>query len=384
MSIFNDNFFNTHIIRDGKQVDFEQVVMELERDSIGYDIGSSRAWGDADGCLIQFQVEPDKYAAAVNWLRTMMFDSVFDPQRLKAAVNKALADIPEAKRDGRGMSSEIDAAIHMVKSSLTVAKRTLVKAVYLKRLKKLLKNEPEKVVEWFNTIRKSLFTFQNMRFLVTANVSKLDNPVATWNSLAEVLTAAQQDMVPIPKLADLLNDEGRNPGSVGAIIVPMTTLESSYSVSTAPSITSLSDPSFAAIMVAIGYLETVEGPLWNAVRGAGYAYGSSFSRNIDSGVLSYRVYRSPDAYKAISASRDAIQKIATGQVPIDKHLLQGTISQIVVMFADEQATMPGAAQQHFVHSVIRNVPEDWSKEVLKKVRAVTEDEIKSALEEVTL
>ncbi|KAG6045977.1 hypothetical protein E4U17_008062, partial [Claviceps sp. LM77 group G4] len=384
LSIFSDNFFNTHITREGQQVDFEQVVMELERDSVGYSIGSSRSWGDANGFLIQFQVEPEKYAAAVNWLRTMMFDSVFDPQRLKAAVNKALADIPEEKRDGRGMAAEIDSAIHMDKSSLAVARRTLVKAVYLKRLKKLLKNEPEKVVEWFKTIRKSLFTFQNMRILVTANVSKLDKPIATWDTLSEVLTISQNEMVPIPKFVDLLNDEGRQPGSVGAIIVPMTTLESSYSVSTAPSITSLSDPSFAAIMVAIGYLETVEGPLWNAVRGAGYAYGSYFSRNIDSGILSYRVYRSPDAYKAISASRDAIHKIATGEVSIDKHLLQGTISQIVVMFADEQATMPNAAQQHFVQSVIRSLPMDWSKEVLRKVRAVTEEEIKGALKEYIL
>ncbi|KAG5921118.1 hypothetical protein E4U61_007122 [Claviceps capensis] len=384
LSIFSDNFFNTHITRDGKQIDFEQVVMELERDSVGYSIGSSRSWGDANGFLIQFQVEPEKYAAAVNWLRTMMFDSVFDPQRLKAAVNKALADIPEEKRDGRGMAAEIDSAIHMDKSALAVARRTLVKAVYLKRLKKLLKGEPEKVVEWFKTIRNSLFTFQNMRILVTANVSKLDKPIATWDTLSEALTTPQDEMVPIPKFVDLLNDEGRQPGSVGAIIVPMTTLESSYSVSTAPSITSLSDPSFAAIMVAIGYLETVEGPLWNAVRGAGYAYGSYFSRNIDSGILSYRVYRSPDAYKAISASRDAIHKIATGEVPIDKHLLQGTISQIVVMFADEQATMPNAAQQHFVQSVIRNLPMDWSKEVLRKVRAVTEEEIKGALKEYIL
>lgn len=383
LSIFSDNFFNTHIMRDGKQVDFEQVVMELERDSIGYDIGSSRSLGDADGFMITFQVEPEKYSAAVNWLRTMMFDSVFDPLRLKAAVTKALADIPEAKRDGRGMAAEIDAAIHMDKTSLAVAKRTLVKAVYLKRLKKLLKSEPEKVVDWFNTIRKSLFTFQNMRFLVTANVSKLENPITTWNTLAETLTA-QEEMVSIPKFVDLLNDEGRKPGSVGTIIVPMTTLESSYSVSTAQSITSLSDPKFPAIMVAIGYLETVEGPLWNAVRGAGYAYGSYFSRNIDSGLLSYRVYRSPDAYKAISASLDAIRKIAVGEVAIDKHLLEGTISQIVVMFADEQATMPNAAQQNFVRSVVRGLPKDWSKDVLRRVRDVTIEEMKSVMREFIL
>ncbi|TWU73378.1 hypothetical protein ED733_001917 [Metarhizium rileyi] len=383
LSIFSDNFFNTHILRDGKQVDFEQVVMELERDSIGYNIGSARSLGDADGFMIGFQVEPNKYSAAVQWLRTMMFESVFDPQRLKAAITKALADIPDAKRDGRGMAAEIDAAIHMDKTSLAVARRTLVKAVYLKRLKKLLENEPDKVLAWFSTIRKSLFTFQNMRFLVTANVSKLQDPVRAWDVLAETLTA-QEDMVPIPKFVDLLNDEGRKPGSVGAIIVPMTTLESSYSVSTAPSITSLSDPKFPAIMVAIGYLETVEGPLWNAVRGAGYAYGSYFSRNVDSGLLSYRVYRSPDAYKAISASRDAIQKIAAGQVPIDKHLLEGTISQIVVMFADEQATMPSAAHQNFVRSVVRGLPEDWGKDVLRRVREVTVDEMKSAMQEFIL
>ncbi|KAL3959128.1 hypothetical protein ACCO45_007290 [Purpureocillium lilacinum] len=383
MPIFSDNFFNTHIMRDGELVNFEQVVMELERDSIGYGIGSARTLADPEGFMIQFQVEPDKYAAAVNWLRTMMFDSVFDPQRLKAAVTKALADIPEGKRDGRGMASEVDAAIHLEKSTLTVAKRVLVRAVYLKRLKKLLKSDPEKVVSWFNTIRKSLFTFQNMRFLVTANLKNLTDPITTWDILSSTL-APQEDMVPIPKAESLLNDEGRKPGSVGAIIIPMTTLDSSYSVSSAPSITSLSDPRFPPLLVAIGYLEAVEGPLWNAVRGAGYAYGSYFSRNVDSGVLSYRVYRSPDAYKAITASRDAIRKIADGEVEIDRHLLEGTMSQIVVLFADEQSTMPSAAQQNFVQGVVRGLPKEWNKEILRQVRAVTADEIRGIMKEFIL
>ncbi|PNY28790.1 Metalloenzyme, LuxS/M16 peptidase-like, metal-binding protein [Tolypocladium capitatum] len=383
MPIFSDNFFNTHIMRDGKLVNFEQVVMELESDSIGYGIGSSRSLGDPDGFMIQFQVEPDKYAAAVNWLRTMMFDSVFDPQRLKAAVTKALADVPEGKRDGRGMASEVDAAIHMDKSSLAVAKRVLVRAVYLKRLKKLLKNEPDKVVAWFNTIRSSLFTFQNMRLLVTANLKSLSDPITTWDPFSKTLKP-QEEMVPIPKLASLLNHEGRNPGSVGVVIIPMTTLDSSYSVSSAPSITSLSDPRFPAIMVSIGYLEAVEGPLWNAVRGAGYAYGSHFSRSVDSGILSYRIYRSPDAYKAITASNDAIRKIAEGEVEIDRHLLEGTMSQIVVMFADEQSTMPSAAQQNFVQGVVRGLSKDWNKEILRRVRAVTVDEMKAVMKEMIL
>lgn len=384
MSIFSDIFFNTHIMRDGQQVNFEQVVMELERDSVGYDIGSSRHLGDADGFMISFQGEPEKYATAVNWIKTMMFDSIFDPVRIKAAVMKALADIPESKRDGRGMASEVDAAIHLEKSSLAVARRVLVKAVYLRRLKKLLEKEPEKVVGWFDTIRSSLFTFDNMRFLVAARLETLPNPIATWDSLSAALGVQTESMVPIPKLVSLLNDEGKSPGSIGATIIPMTALDGSYSVSTTAGISSFSDPRLPSIMVAVGYLETVEGPLWNAVRGAGYAYGSYFSRNGESGLLSYRVYRSPDAFKAIDASRDAIRKIAEAEVKIDKHLLEGTISQIVVMFADEQSTMPSAAQQNFVQSVVRDLPKDWSKDILRRVRDVTEDEIRKAMTETIL
>lgn len=383
MPIFSDNFFNTHIMRDGKLVNFEQVVMELERDSVGYGLGSARLLGDPEGIAIQFQVEPEKYGAAVEWIRTMMFDSVFDPQRLKAAVSKALADIPEAKRNGQGMAAEIDAAIHLDHSSVTVAKRVLVRAVYLKRLKKLLKSDPEKVVGWFNTIRTSLFTFENMRFLVAARIATLPNPITTWDKLAAAL-AAEKDMIPVPALSALLNDEGRNPGSVGATIVPMASLDGSFSVSTATGLSSYADPRLPAVMVAISYLEQVEGPLWVAVRGAGYAYGTHFSRSVDAGILCYRVYRSPDAAKAITASREAIRKIADADVPIDKHLLEGAVSQIVVTFADEQSTMPSAAQQNYVQSVVRGLPKDWSKEILRRVRAVTQEEIRAAMTEVIL
>ncbi|RSL40248.1 hypothetical protein CEP54_016162 [Fusarium duplospermum] len=383
MPIFSDTLFNTHITPDGKRVDYEQVVMELEWDTISYSLSSARYLSDPDGIMIQFQVEPEKYAAAAEWIRTMMFDTIFDPQRLSAAVAKTLGDVPESKRDGKSIANEVSASFHSEKTTLAVSQRVLVRAVYLKRLKKLLEKEPEKVVGWFNTVRDSLFTFNNLRFLVTANLATLPNPLSTWDTLSKSLTATEE-MIPIPKPVSLRSAEGRNPGSVGAVIVPMGTLETSYSVSTAKGLESLTDPRLAAIMVAIGYLEAPQGTLWNAVRGAGYAYGSYFSRDIDSGLISYFVYRSPDAYKAISASLEAIRKIADGKVEIDRHLLEGTISQIVVRFANEQSTMPSAAQQNFVQGVVRGLPKDWDKEVLRRVRAVTNDEIKAVMREIIL
>jgi Zn-dependent M16 (insulinase) family peptidase len=388
LSIFMDNFFNTPVMRNGQRIEFEELVMELEKETISYQASSAGRIGDYEGIAIQFQTEPDRYGAIIDWLRTLMFDSVFDPVRLKTCVVKALADIPEAKRDGRAMAQEVDMAIHLVPESLLVAKRTLVKAVYLRRLKKLLEKEPDTVVGWFEELRRSLFTFQNMRVLVTADVEKLPNPVAEWDALASAASGHDnsRDLVPIVRPYTLLNSEGKTPGTFGSVIIPMTTLDSSYSVSTAPGLTSYNDPRLPAYLVALGYLEAVEGPLWNAVRGNGLAYGVSFSRDIDAGSIQYRVYRSPDASKAIAASRTAVSRIASGEVPLDRHLVQGAVSGIVMAFADEQATMAAAAQQNFVLGVVRGLgnPAGWNARILAQIRGVSDDDIRDVLKDLVL
>ncbi|KAH8887338.1 hypothetical protein GQ53DRAFT_656304 [Thozetella sp. PMI_491] len=385
LHLLTDNFFNTPVMRDGERIGFEDVVKQLEKDTISYQISGAGRIGDYESMVIQFQVEREKYESTIKWLRTLMFDNIFDPVRIKAAVVKALADIPEAKRDGRGMALEVDMAIHTVRESFPVAKRTLVKAVYLRRIKKLLEEEPDTVIGWFKELSRSLFTFQNIRVLVTADLAKLQNPVAAWDALSTAPGLdASKDILPITPPYSVLSDEGRSPGTYGAVVIPMTTLDSSYSVSTAAGLQSYNDPRLPAYLVALGYLETVEGPLWNAVRGNGLAYGVSFSREVDGGYIQYRVYRSPDASKAIDASRATVAKIASGEVPLDRHLIEGAISGIVMAVADEQATMATAAQQNFVVGVIRGLDAGWNRHILERVRDVTEDQIRAALTDVVL
>lgn len=393
LSLFGDNFFNSPMLRGEKRIEFEQVVMELEKDTISYQLGSGSKVGDWESMLIQFQIEPEKYATIVEWIRALMFDSIFDLGRLKTCITKALADVPESKRDGRVMASEVDMAIHFRKESFPVSKRTLVKAVYLRRLKRLLEREPELVIGWFEELRRTLFTLSNVRVLVTANLAKLENPVATWDILATTLAQQQQQqrhgsdtvsMVPIVVPHTMLSEEGRKPGSYGAVIIPMTTVEGSYSVSTAKGTVSFSDPRLPAILVTIGYLEAVEGPLWNAVRGNGLAYGVSFSRELDGGYLQYKVYRSPDASKALAASEDAVRKLATGQAPLERFLVEGAVSQVVMAFADDQATMAAAAQQNFVLGVVRSLEPDWNQKMLERVRAVSPDEIRAVMHDLVL
>ncbi|OTB18864.1 hypothetical protein K445DRAFT_54749 [Daldinia sp. EC12] len=381
LSLFSDNFFNTPIRRNGERVPFEKVVMELERDTVSYSLDSGSKFSDSESFLIRFQVEPEKYATAIEWIRTMMFDSIFDLTRLRACIAKQLADIPEAKRDGRVMTSEVEMAIHNEASSLLVAKRTLVKAVYLRRLKKLYDRDPEAVILKFEELRKSLFTFDNLRILVVADIShsKVSDPVKAWDKLAKSLDANVESINPITKPHSLLNDEGRNPGSVGATIVPMRAIDSSFSISSSKGLVSFSDPAVPALLVAMQYLETVEGTLWNAVRGNGLAYGAYFAKELDGGYLHFKVYRSPLASKAISAARDAIKALADGSVEFEEPMIEGAISQLVMAMAEEQATLATAAVQKFIVSAIRGLEPDYNVKMLAKVRKVSVEDIKQAM-----
>lgn len=333
LPLFMDNLFNTPIMQNGKRIEFEEVVTKLEQDTISYSInGGGRNMNDPEGLAIQFQIEPEKYAAAVEWIRTMMFDSIFDEVRLNAGISKILADIPEAKRNGNSMMYAVDAMIHLDKDSSVKARGTLVKAIYMKRLKKLLAKDPKTVISWLEALRKSLFTFSNMRTLVIANVEKLPNPVTAWQPLIAGLDTTAP-LLPLVKMSQRLSPDGHQPGNYGAVIVPMPTIDSSFLLSSAKGPTSPTDPILPALMVAISFMEAVEGPLWVAVRGKGLAYGSGFKRDPDAGLVQFSVYRSPDAYRAFVAAKAVVESYINGESKFEQSALEGAISGIVVGLA---------------------------------------------------
>jgi len=385
LSLFIDNFFNTPVMHEGVQVPFEAVVTELEKDTISYGINGGSRIGDSEGVVIQFQVEPDKYEKAIQWIKALMFDSVFDETRLRAGLTKILADIPEAKRSGNSMLYAVDAMLHLDSKSIVKARNTLVKATYLKRIKKLLAADPAAVIAKLEELRRSLFTFNNFRVLVIADVNKLTNPTTAWDHLIAGLDT-KAELLPIEKQHQRLSPAGLNPGTLGTVIVPMPTIDSSFALSSASGPTSYSDPRLPALLVAVAYLDAVEGPLWRAVRGTGLAYGTGFSRDLDGGFMQFRVYRSPDAHKAFRTARGVVEGYAGGAegFRFERSALEGARSSIVVAIADEQPTMAMAAQMAFVNSVIRGVGEEYNARLLRDVRGVTEEQIMGAMREVLL
>ena len=382
--IYLEAFFNLPIKRGDKIIDFEQVVVELERETVGYSIETAVGLGNSECLRIEFQVEIEKYDIAIRWIKELLWHSIFDVERLKAINSRLLADVPDSKRNGDNMLTACHLMLHLAPESIARAKSTLTKALYLKRVKSFLKSEPHEIVSRLENFRKSLCQFGNFRVVVIADLEKLKQPVSSWKSILPELKidpSRPPPLAPLGRRLDRLSPVGLNPGR-SSHVVPMTTIDSSYASASARGPTSYTDPSLPALMVAMAYLNAVEGPLWTAVRGTGLAYGTSMSYDINSGFTHIDVYRSPDAYGAFKAARNVVQGHIDGTIPFDPLMLEGSISSIVVGFANEQGTLASAAVASFVRQVMRGLPEDYMQVMLKKVRDIDVDQIKASLRDV--
>ncbi|KAF1945434.1 zinc metalloprotease-like protein [Clathrospora elynae] len=381
LGVYLTNFFATPVTRDGKRIEFEEVITKMEQDTIEYSMDRGSEVGSSEMLYIPFVAEAEKFETVVQWLKTMLVDSIFDTERIISAVKKILADVPEEKRDGNSMAFSVDRMIHYDAASSVRATNTLVKGGYLKRILKLLKTEPQQVLNKLESLRKHLLTFSNMRVIVIANLETLPNPVSTFKHLTDAFKPGPEPTInPIDDRNAVLSDIGRNPGGAHYII-PMP-IDSSFAVLTSKGPKGYTNAQLPPLMVALAYLDAVEGPMWQSIRGTGLAYGTNFFRDPETGLLKFRIFKSPNLFTAYNKAKTVIKEYGDGTRKFEKLELEGAISSIVREFVDERATIVDAARSSFIDLVTRGVGKDWQDWALREVRKVTEEDVRKILRDV--
>ncbi|KAL5121969.1 hypothetical protein ACEQ8H_000185 [Pleosporales sp. CAS-2024a] len=380
LGVYLTNFFATPVVKDGKRIEYEEIITKLEQDTIEYSLDRGSDVGNSEMLYVHFVAESSKFETCVQWLKTMLVDSVFDIERVTTAVKKMLADVPEEKRDGNSMAFAVDRMVHNDAASAVRATNTLVKALYLKRILKLLKAEPQTVIDKLEALRKYLLTFSNMRVLVTANLETLPNPVSTFKHVVAAFPSGSDPTInPIDDRNAVLSQSGKNPGGTHYIIsMP---IDSSFAVLTSRGPKGYTNAQLPPLMVALAYLDAVEGPMWQAIRGNGLAYGTSFFRDPETGLLKFRIYKSPNAFSAYLKAKTVVKDYGDGTRSFDKLALEGAISSIVREFVDERASIIDAARSSFVDLVTRGVGKDWQDWALREVRKVSVEDVQAILQE---
>lgn len=382
LAIYMDNFFNTPMIRDGKKIGFEQMIMELERDTVDYGMESGQQIGNPESITIKLQVEVEKYQTAIKWLRDLMFSSIFDIKRIKSITTRMLAEVPDEKRGGEDMSYAAELMMSTAPSSITRACSTLVGAVYLKQVRLLLKRNPDIILDQLGLIRTALFQPSNWRVLVVANVERLEQPVTSWHTLIRGMNSSKP-LRPLDSRLSRLSRQGRSPGNT-AYVIPIPSVDSSYAIVVGTGPSSYNDPVLPALMIVTSFLNTFEGPLNSATRGPGLAYGVRLQYHLTSGQVSLCIDRAANALGAFVACKEIVQAFVSGEKQLDTFSLEGAISSIVYGFADAEATVFHAAESSFMRQVIKSLPKDWPSIILAQVRQVKVEEILNVMRNVVL
>lgn len=376
LSLYMANLFTTPVTIDGKRVEFEDLVSDLEKLSTSYWIDGANG-GKAQMLGVRFVTEPDTYEKVVSRIRTVLFDAIHDPVRLHASLTKLLADLPSEKRAGDSMAWAINSMIHSNRKSNRRGMSALTKTLYLKRLRKHLKSNEQTVISKLEQLCSALHRPENFRAYVAADLTKLPNPVSAWSNLTSGMDLSKP-LEPLDDTKSTISEIGLNPGSA-AYIVPIAAVDSSYAVLTSRGPDSYDHPDLPALMVAIAYLRAVEGPLWVAIRGTGLAYGAMLRRSTELGKVHFWIDRSPDCYKAVAAGKAEISAYANGSAKLKRLAIESAVGEIVFEMADEAPTMGSAADESFSNQVLRGIAKDWNQQMLKRIQGVKPEEVKAAI-----
>ena len=98
-----------------------------------------------------------------------------------------MADVPNEKRRGDSMVYAVNYMIMYKQSSSLRARTTLAKALYLKRVRKMLKDDEHTVIKKFTRVCEALHRPENFRVYIAADVEKLPKPVSAWKTLTSGL-----------------------------------------------------------------------------------------------------------------------------------------------------------------------------------------------------
>jgi Zn-dependent M16 (insulinase) family peptidase len=374
--LFQKNFFETPLLRDGVRMEYDAVVKGLERDTAEYWVNTDQPLGHTELIRISFVVESEKYNAAISWLRDLICHPVYDAERLSSLINQIVLELPESRRDGSDMCRAIDQMLRYDPKTTTRAQSVLVKSLYMPQIKRMLRDAPEKVFEKLKTISKCLFTYNNFRAVVLGDIKNLPHPVSAWKTLTAGLDPITS-VLPVPPQQDYFS-------AAGALtnVVPIPAIDSSFTLVRVAGLRGWTHPRAAAYTVAVKYLDAFDGPLQSAVRGRGLAYGANIYSNELSGLLFLSLYRAPDAGKAWEAAKKVVQDVAEGREGINATRLRAAISHLVRETASRQRSLLLAGDRSFFLQAVAGVPVDIDARLLKMQREVTAEEVVGVFKDI--
>ncbi|EGV63335.1 hypothetical protein CANTEDRAFT_98473 [Yamadazyma tenuis ATCC 10573] len=381
LSIMEEIFNMAITLPDGTYIPYEKVINTLNDDLIEFELDNGFDGQFLEFIHIKVKCEFTKYKAAVDWMYKIMTMNTIEKDRIKVIVEKIINALPEKKRSGELMMYSKQFRTLFTNDSTRRAQDPIYNEEFYKQLLDDIENDKfDKIKQDLSAFKKQLFTLNNFKVFVNGGCEQIVNPVSSWLDFIKAFEPTNE-LIPIkslPRSHQFRSEIGLR-CSKNVYAVTIAAIESSNLVTlTKIPVDYLEDDIFK-IALASEYLNAVEGPLWRGLRGTGLCYGTSVSRNIETGYLNYSIYSSTDVEQAWSTSKKIISHYGNGTSKFEKSKVEDSISAIMNGLANGQSNLFDASMVKVADNVFRNRGPNYRAKLVAKLKTITEEELVSVM-----
>ena len=153
------------------------MVKALDEDVLEYDAAIGLGSSFSETIAVEFKVEASQYETGIAWLRDLLWGSEFSLERLRVAAAKLAQSLPEQKRDGRAVSWALSRSMLFSEcDSTSLANSILMQARIVPEIVTMLHQSPDRVLEKFEVIRRTLLHPDALRVSVSVSYTHLTLP----------------------------------------------------------------------------------------------------------------------------------------------------------------------------------------------------------------
>lgn len=374
-SIMKEIFSLPIQLPNGELVPYKSVISGLSDDLIlfQFDSGIENQFAELPSVKVKF--ETLKFENAIEWLIKVLKYSVFDETRIKIIIEKIINSLPDKKRNEELMMYSLQYRTVFNDSSLRKAQDCInTEDFYHELLEKIENGRFSEIAADLEEIRALLFTTDNMKLYLVGGCSELTHPLASFNKFYDEFKSSSEknsdDFDQIPRAFEYRTAVGEV-CSKKAYLVGSPAGESTHLISLTPIPTNYLDEDIFKIALAGEYLGGVESPFWKGIRGTGLAYGANIRSLMESGYLSFIIYRGADAAQAWATAKDIVDSIVSGKTQIDHVNLENAVAAIVNDLANSESNTYDSAITKITNQIFKRRGSSYRKHFLSRLNTFT-------------
>lgn len=378
LQLFFELIMECPVQRGDTLIPYEEVVAQLEADTvatttrIGLEASSRFLCGPySHTTCLMLQVEPNKFNKGIQWIRDLLYETKFTPDRIQIVANKIVNDVSQAKRQGNKITRDIVKGLLFNKESNHYSVSVLRQHKFLTKLLEQL-NSPEdapRVIENLETIRKILTHPKNIVVHLAANCDAFSSEnVALLNQILppKLLKSPTLNSLNVTEDWKFLEREDKTPRHV---IVGMGSVSSSFLNQTTPCIKDCEHEDLPALLVFLQYLTQFEGPMWKQIRGLGFAYSYNMVPRPNENQLYLTIYRASDIVSTYAEAKKIIETHLKESTDWDQTLFESAKTSLAFEIIDREKSIGDCVAQSLL-SYFTRVSPDYNKAVVRKIMKV--------------